>query len=522
MADRDGAARRSARRLRRPTVSSARPASPGPLRRLAPVSVRARATTAACAVVAAALAPASFALVALLHVNLLRTAEDGIRQQAEAVAQLAVQQRLTPLVPTAHGTDFIQVVDARGNVLAASQNLAGHPAITDPRPAGPGTAHTSWDLDPLGDAHRQRVATVIVGTPTGVVAVRAGTSLRAADAAEDTTTAGLAVACPLLLLVVGLVTWRVTGRALRPVEAIRAEVAEIGERALHRRVPLPRTDDEIARLAATMNAMLDRLDDAGQRQRQFIADASHELRSPLTVLRTQLEVAIAHPDPAVRAELLAGALEDTERLQNLATDLLLLARLDAAAPLAPQPGHPGRPVDLTGLVTAAARNRPADRRPVVLDLADGVRVRGNALWLTRLLTNLLDNAQRHTERTVRVVLRTGPGSGDCTDTGTGGDPEAGAGSGAAGGTVVLEVHDDGPGIAAADRDRVFERFTRLDDARSRDHGGAGLGLPIARDIAHHHGGTLVVAESAHGARLRLTLPRLPAGTGRSVGDPGGE
>ena len=444
--------------------------------------------------VAVALTLASCALLALLHANLMRTADAGARQQAEAVARLAVEQRLTPLLATTHGTDFVQVVDAHGNVLAASQNLSGRrapagPWAAAPRAAAPGAAaRPVREIDPLGDDHRQRLATVIVETPAGVVTVRAGTSLRASDAAQDTTAAALGVACPLLLLVVGVVTWRVTGRALRPVEAIRAEVAAISDRQLHRRVPLPRSDDEIARLAATMNAMLDRLDEAGQRQRQFIADASHELRSPLTVLRTQLEVALAHPDPGVRVELLAGALEDTDRLQNLAADLLLLARLDGAAPLAPQAGEP---VDLAELVAATVARRTGDRCPATLELVRGVEVQGSALWLGRLLTNLLDNAQRHTDRTVRVVLR--------RDTGTGR------------GSAVLEVHDDGPGIAAADRHRVFERFTRLDDARSRDHGGAGLGLPIARDIARHHGGTLTVAESRSGAVLRVRLPTAPSG-----------
>ncbi|MFC8453733.1 ATP-binding protein [Kitasatospora sp. NPDC057223] len=463
------------------------------VRRLAPTSVRARATTAACAVVAAALTGASVALLTLLHVNLLRTAEDGVRQQAESVARLAAEGRLTPVLPLAHGTDFIQVVDARGTVRAASQNLGDHAVPVKPVPApepapvpGSRAARTVSRADPTDGDRHERIVTVGVATPDGVLTVRAGTSLRAADAAEDTTVAALAVACPLLLLTVGLVTWRVTGRALRPVEAIRAEVATISGRALHRRVPMPRSDDEIARLAGTMNAMLDRLDEAGQRQRQFIADASHELRSPLTVLRTQLEVALAHPDQEVRSELLRGALEDTDRLQNLATDLLLLARLDAASPFAPAPDRPREPVDLTALVTTAVRNRPADRCAVALELRGGVRVRGNALWLTRLLTNLLDNAQRHTDTSVRVLLRT---TGDRT--------------------AVLEVQDDGPGIAPADRHRVFERFTRLDDARSRDHGGAGLGLPIARDIAQHHGGGLTVVASAGGACLRLTLPLAP-------------
>ncbi len=306
----------------------------------------------------------------------------------------------------------------------------------------------------------------------------AGTSLRQADAADDVITGALAVGVPLLVLTVALVTWRVTGWALRPVEAIRAEVAEISDRDLHRRVPVPRSQDEIARLAVTMNTTLDRLEAAGIRQRRFIADASHELRSPITVLRTQLEVAQAHPDPALWGELVSGALEDTVRLQDLAADLLLLARLDTGEP------PPAAAVDLADVAREAARSRRRDRIPVDMEIAPEATVRGSTLWLSRLVTNLLDNAQRHADGRVRLLLRVD----------------------AARRTAVLEVCDDGPGIPAADRERVFERFTRLDDARSRDEGGSGLGLAIARDIATRLGGSLTVEDAPAGARLVARLP----------------
>lgn len=286
---------------------------------------------------------------------------------------------------------------------------------------------------------------------------------------------------PLLLATVALVTWRVTGHALRPVEEIRAEVAAISDRDLHRRVPVPATRDEVARLAETMNATLDRLEASGIRQRQFIADASHELRSPITVLRTQLEVALAVRDPELWPELIGGALEDIERLQHLAADLLLLARIDAAQPVA------AVPLDLTALVREAVEGRLGDRVPVGVDLEADVEVTASALWLGRVVTNLVDNAQRYADRSVGVTLRT---------TARG---------------AVLEVVDDGPGIPAADRERIFERFTRLDDSRSRDHGGAGLGLAIARDLSTHHGGTLTAEDCAGGARLVLRLPLTQPG-----------
>nr|WP_033259969.1 HAMP domain-containing sensor histidine kinase [Kitasatospora sp. SID7827] len=439
--------------------------------RFVPRSVRARTTIAACAAVAAVLLVASAAVLLLLRVNLERTVQDGAREQALAVAGLAGDGHLPGQLPLGHGTDFIQVTDATGRVVAASQNLAGRPALT---PTGTRDGHATYDLGLLGDEHHQRVTTVTADTPTGPVTIRVGASLHTADTAEDLTTAALAALSAVLVATVGAVTWRATGRALRPVEAIRSEVAGIGDRDLDRRVPEPGSRDEIARLAHTMNAMLDRLEAAGVRQRRFIADASHELRSPLAVLRTQLEVAHTHPDPAVRAQMVDGALQDTDRLQSLAADLLLLARLDAA-------GHDGprETLDLAEL----ARTAVADRPRVELRAQDGALVLGDRLRLGRLLTNLLDNAQRHARTRITVEVAADPATG----------------------TVRLDVANDGPAIAPADREKVFERFTRLDDARSRDHGGTGLGLPIARDIATLYGGTLVVADGP-GTVFRTVLP----------------
>ncbi|MET9962480.1 HAMP domain-containing sensor histidine kinase [Streptomyces sp. NPDC006326] len=452
-------------------------------RRLRPRSVRARATLGATTVVALALGAASFALLGALDGNLVRSAQGEAERQALATAGLAAAGRLDAVLPPARGADFLQVVDAKGRVLAASPNLAGLPALSPERPRRPGTLRGTWQGNPARGEHRHRVVTVTTVTGQGLVTVYAGTSLREADAADEIITAALALVVPLLVLTVAVVTWRVTGWALRPVEAIRAEVAEISDRDLHRRVPVPPSQDEIARLAVTVNATLDRLEAAGIRQRQFIADASHELRSPITVLRTQLEVAQAHPDPALWGELVSGALEDTVRLQDLAADLLLLARLDTAEPA------PDAPVALADLAREAARSRRGDRVPVDVDITADATVRGSTLWLSRLVTNLLDNAQRHADRRVRLTLRVD-----------------GAGSAA-----VLEVCDDGPGIPAADRERVFERFTRLDDARSRDQGGSGLGLAIARDIATRLGGSLTAEDQPHGgARLVARLPLAAA------------
>ncbi|MFF8536440.1 ATP-binding protein [Streptomyces sp. NPDC015532] len=446
------------------------------IRRLAPRSVRTRTTLAACASVAVVLLATSAVVLLLLRGNLERTVETGGRAQARDVARLAAAGRLPEPLALGPGTDFIQVVDAQGNVVAQSPNLTGRPALT---PTGTHNGHRTYNLDALGEEHHQRVTTVTTTSPTGSVTIHIGASLRTADAAEDITAAALAALSALLISTVGVLTWRTTGRALRPVEAIRAEVAAIGDRGLDRRVPAPRSDDEIARLADTMNAMLERLEAAGTRQRQFIADASHELRSPLAVLRTQLEVALTHPDPEVRDTLVAGALQDTERLQALSADLLLLARLDATGQ-----SRPTEPVDLAELARSTVSVRSTDSHPVTLHAPDDITVPGNALWIGRLLTNLLDNAQRHARHTVTVRLSADPQTGD----------------------AVLDVTNDGAPIAPADRQKIFERFARLDDARSRDDGGTGLGLPIALDIAALHGGTITVVDTPDGTTFRTRLP----------------
>ncbi|MFJ5989213.1 sensor histidine kinase [Lentzea sp. NPDC092896] len=262
-------------------------------------------------------------------------------------------------------------------------------------------------------------------------------------------------------------------RVLRPVETMRAEVAEINEHNLTRRVPVPSSDNEIARLGKTLNETLDRMHSAVEDTRRFVADASHELRSPLAALRAELEIALSHPHLADWTTVVKAALEDAERLQELTTDLLLLARLDADA-LDNQDT-----VDLTAVV----RREVSRRGTVILDADDHVLVPGRRAQLSRLLGNLLDNAERHAGTEVVVRLRGGP-------------------------SATLEVIDDGPGIPEADRERVFDRFTRLDEARTRAAGGAGLGLAIARRIAARHHGTLEAtdAEGFRGIRFVATIP----------------
>lgn len=297
----------------------------------------------------------------------------------------------------------------------------------------------------------------------------------------------LLIAFPILVGGAGALAWLLTGRALRPVESIRTEVEAIKGSTLDRRVPVPRSGDEVARLATTMNAMLDRLEEASDRQQRFVADASHELRSPVTAIRTELEVAqrTAGPDdwPAV-AERLLG---EEARLEAVIADLLLLASLDEA-----QATGDAVTIDLSELAREEGRRRAPDRAEVTIevDAPAAVLVRGNRTQLRRALANLLDNAGRHARHSVRVAVHQRDGR------------------------ARVLVDDDGEGIAEADRERAFERFTRLDGHRARQPdgglgtgGGAGLGLSLVRGIVGRHGGTSRVETAPlGGARLVLELP----------------
>lgn len=283
----------------------------------------------------------------------------------------------------------------------------------------------------------------------------------------------------------GAVAWVTAGRALRPVDAVRQELEDITLRSLDRRVPVPKGGDELTRLALTTNAILDRLERSTEVQQQFIGDASHELRSPLAAVRASLESLLAHPEEVDWPTAVRSALHDMERLQSLSEDLLLLARLDGTAPL------PRDPVNLTDLVHDLVEEHRHLRRSHPLEIRLGASgppawVAGSRIQLERMLRNLLSNACRYAAKEVEVTVRTERHDGVAT--------------------IRIDVRDDGPGIPAGDRERVFERFSRLEDARARKSGGAGLGLAIARDIADHHGGTLRFTDAPQGAHAVTRLP----------------
>ncbi|MEU8300485.1 ATP-binding protein [Micromonospora sp. NPDC048909] len=369
-------------------------------------------------------------------------------------------------------------MDDTGRVVAATAGLRRDQSLGRLRPPGPVSEIRTVDDLPFGEGGSYRIIALPTSTPAGPVTVYVAASLSPVDDAVDVLQGALATGAPLLLAIVAFTTWTVTGRTLRPVDAIRAEVADISERSLDRRVSVPATDDEISRLAGTMNMMLDRLDAAAERQRRFVADASHELQTPLAAARTDLEVALAHPDRTDWNDTAADLLAANGRMERLVRDLLFLARADAGAP---RPA--ARPVDLDDIVLAeAGRIRGGGRLRVDTGAVSAAAVDGRRDDLTRAVRNLFDNAERYASSLISVELSS--------------DDHR----------VTLVVQDDGPGIPPADRQRVFERFARLDDDRSHRTGGTGLGLAIATEIVEAHGGSMIADESSGGARFVVRLP----------------
>jgi signal transduction histidine kinase len=442
--------------------------------------VRVRTSAAATLVVALMLAAASIAFVLLQHHQLESSLTDVARQQASDVAaQVAQDGSAVDLIAGGGDQSLIQVVDDSGSVMAASPTVEGEPPVLDLNPAPGKVIVRTSDQLPIGEGGTFVVVARGVTSPDGPMVVLAAHSLETVQESTDVVGELLVFGLPLVLLAVGLTSYWLTGRALAPVEAIRRRVSTIdGTHALAARVPVPAGGDEIARLAQTMNAMLTRLQAGAEAQQRFVGDASHELRSPLATIRAAHEIQALHPKmtdwPSVSAEVLA----ELDRVDRLVADLLLLARSDEHGLTL----HV-REVDLDDLVRSEAARLQRAGVPEVEVSAPPVRVLGDPHHLARALRNLADNAGRHARHRAELRL---------SETAT---------------TALIEVIDDGPGVPEADRERIFERFVRLDQSRARDSGGTGLGLPIARQIARAHGGDLVVGDHEGGTLFTLTVPR---------------
>jgi len=422
---------------------------------------------------------AGLILLYLLQIKAVHRALDNqLRAYATQIAHSA-PNATWPSVLAASDIDAnaeAQVIDMDGTVLAASRDLVGQPALYA-LPAGSRAPIRLKAADGVLHGEIRVVATLHTVAARRVIIV-VSTSTEQLTSLRWAFTSRLLLGLPFILLTSYLGVWLIVGRALRPVERLRQAVTDITSDDLSRRVPEPGTADEIGHLAQTMNTMLARLEHSAQRQTRFVADASHELRSPLAAIRTTLDVGLAHPDRAPWPVLARRASEQATRLEDLIQQLLLLAHTDEKR----LTGH-RQPIDLQHLLNELAAAATTSRVTIRLQ-ADGPSVTlGHVEHLSRLFSNVLDNAIRYATEAVIVRITT---SGE---------------------RIVVEITDDGPGIPEEDRERIFDRFVRLDPSRDRTKGTTGLGLAIAREIAvAHHGSISAGGSGPGGAKIIVDLP----------------
>ncbi|MBM2623029.1 HAMP domain-containing protein [Actinoplanes sp. LDG1-06] len=443
------------------------------------LSLRARLVLVSVLALTIGLAAGGVLLIGVLNFAMLRAINTEARETAQGVVKLVSQKQLSQRIE-ANPAMQVQVIDSQGRVLAMS---AGADRLVPMLHEDELRGLADGDVREIpgsriglpGDA---RVVMMTAGAPTDPIRVLVARSTNDLRQGVHILRLALLVTFPLLIALLAIVLWRALGAALHPVDALRAGAEEITGGTREGRLPVPESRDEIHRLAVTLNGMLHRLESARTKQRAFVADAAHELRSPLTNMRTELEVAQRLPDTDWQG-LSTDLLTDVDRLSRLVDDLLLLARADdgggrvVAAPF--------RSVDLGALVGDVS-----DRYPSVTYVRPSapMEVTGEPDALGRVVANLLDNAVRHAKAHVQVTV-------------------------SANGTHrLITVTDDGPGIPAADRERVFDRFTRLDDARARDAGGSGLGLAIVRELVRRHGGIVTLGDAGPGLRVDVRLPAL--------------
>jgi signal transduction histidine kinase len=440
--------------------------------------VRLRVTVAAVLAVACALGVSAAVVGVVLqhdrHSVLMTTAQVQARE-VEALNQTLKPPLELPSSPTLQ-SGLVQVL-RNGRVLAASHLLRDQPALWSP---GDPVVQPFPDSS-FAPAHDVRIVAepLKVGNDSATAAVVV--SLDQYDRSITSVRRLLEVGLPILLAVVGLICWWMVGRALRRIEALRREVAEIAVRPGEHRVAVPATDDEVGRLARTLNSMLDRMEQLSARERRFVADASHELRSPIANIRTAVEVALHRPETADWQRVAGEVLTEDGRMGHLVEELLLLARSDEGRLLAASDGH-----DLLSVArrVVSSGDYTGSPRVVVSGTAASVLVPG--AYLERIIANLVDNARRFAKSRVEVVV------------------------GRQGGMATLTVRDDGPGVPESERYRVFERFVRLDEARDREHGGFGLGLAIVADLCHAYRGTIEVADGDPGAVFLVRFPLAKA------------
>jgi signal transduction histidine kinase len=445
--------------------------------------VRRRSVAVAMLVVTVALAAGGGLLLLLLQANLRSTSRDAAFARAAEVSDIAqtdLAEAARTIQEEAKSGEFVQIITADGRVVAASSNLVATKPMSHQLPPVGKVQQVYLDIDSLGDVTDWIVVARGVKAAGAHYVVQVALPVETQRQTVQTVAWFLLGAAPVLIALAAVAVWILVGRALRSVERIRATVSTIDARRLAQRVKVPPTADEIAALATTMNLMLDRLQASDGAMRTFVSDANHELRSPLAALTTAVEIALDGDEPT-RTELLETMGPELSRMRELVEDLLTLAQADARRLVTSLSD-----VDLDDLLDREVRRlRSTSQHRLLADFVP-VRAQGDARRLAQVLRNVIDNAERHAASTVRLSLAVENGD------------------------AVLRVDNDGPQIASDDRERVFERFVRLEPSRSRDGGGTGLGLAISREIMTAHGGTVTIVDAPNGwCRFEIRLPAEP-------------
>jgi signal transduction histidine kinase len=446
------------------------------------LSLRARATVVGTLVFAVLLTAGAVLLVATLLGRLTEASDQVSRSRVDDLLSLARRGDLPRSLRNVGDNGVAQVVDADGRVLAASPNIAGAPAVAD-LPANRHPVTRTFRAPDDRETETYRFWYAAGPSPEGTVTVYVGDGLEAVTEASAALRRALWVGVPAVLALLGGVSWLLLGRALGRLDRIRAEVDRVSATSLHARVAGDGVDDEVGRLASTMNALLARLDVAARRQRDFVADVSHDLQSPLAAQQLALEVALAAPTAIDTDRLREEVLGATTDMERLVDDLLAVASLDADRTPAPVP------MDLDGVVLEeAARARTSGRVEIDTSAVSAAPAWASPDDVRRVVRNLLDNAVAHARDRVVLTVDTAEDDG-------------------CGGAARLLVADDGPGVPVEHRDRIFDRFHRAEAARSPG-GGSGLGLSIARGLAERNAGTVDLVESRSGTTMRVLLPLL--------------
>lgn len=454
-------------------------------------SVRVRLTILVTVVFAAGLSIAAFGLVFQVEralINDIRTRNDNVVQglgQLFATGEITQTSFDTSVLESQLGAEFdpdvvreainqsVVYISGTGTV-----GVADRPSLLDRLKlalSGEAVPLFGKELPAQVDETRYVMSDVTVDTPSGEVVLSMASSLSPVQNTTQRVANSMLFGVPSLVVAVGILAWFMTGRALKPVSAITKQVQEITGSTLLLRVPEPDTHDEIGELATTMNGMLDRLERSAENQKKFLSDASHELRSPVAAIRAQLETALLHPDSTDWNQVGKTVLREDERLGFLVDNLLAMSRLEEGV------RRPAAEVDLDEIIFDQLDSNDAITVDCSAVLAG--RVMGVPDEITSVVRNLYDNAMHHAVSKIRISLDT------------------------FGHTVRFSVGDDGPGVPIEDREKVFERFTRLEESRHRDSGGSGIGLALSKRIVEAHEGRIWVEDSSlGGAEFVVELP----------------